>query len=275
MLGQTMIGNHWNWVCHGKHLVAGDYFTVGERSPLANAFCGWVNKGYDPLLAKKERNRVAISWRFWAKSPVGHNLVCGIIKSSCDRLGRPFPLLLLGIGRLRGWPKHWELLPGALEPTWGQLEQFAAKRFQSFEQLKGDLQRFKRPRCSWSELQAAFGSHPQPDISAHTGSPTTEIPNIQELYAELQANRKVLMSLSRDSSSDAGAIIKYFLSCLKQTDPAAPNVVFMGGDIDKPSLAIFMDALHPCDFTTLWPMEVDEEDRINETEGCKEKTSIY
>jgi len=53
-------------------------------------------------------------------------LVCGVVRDSVDRLGRPYPLLVLGTGSLREWESHWDLLPYACLPVWQRIEYLGA-----------------------------------------------------------------------------------------------------------------------------------------------------
>lgn len=89
------------WAACGKHPAARDFFRVGQEFPMLKIFSRWVDDGYT-VLARKNNNFLPNSWRFWAKGAVRDFLMCGLIKDSSDRIGRNYPLLIIGTGLLRG-----------------------------------------------------------------------------------------------------------------------------------------------------------------------------
>ncbi len=107
---------NWQWDVAGKHPVAKDFFALGQRSLMAEAFTEWIRRGADSLIStSKELLIHSCSWRFWAKTPQAGILACGVIRNSCDSVGRPFPLLVMGTGKLEKWEDNWELLPFSCE----------------------------------------------------------------------------------------------------------------------------------------------------------------
>jgi hypothetical protein len=60
--------------------------------------------------------------RFWIDAHGREELLAGAIVDSRDSLGRGFPLLLAGWGRLPGWRERWDMLPASLESLWSAIE---------------------------------------------------------------------------------------------------------------------------------------------------------
>jgi type VI secretion system protein VasJ len=50
------------------------------------------------------------------------NADCGLGRDSSDSIGCPYPLLIMGEGRLKGWEKRWSQLPVQLNRTWKRME---------------------------------------------------------------------------------------------------------------------------------------------------------
>ena len=124
------------------------------------AFCEWVEKGFNAFHSKALFSSNPRSWRFWARGPKKDMLICGLAKDSSDSVGRPFPLLIAGIGLLKGWGEAWDLLPYACEETWSHMEYLSAKRFGDFKEFEGEIGRVNSPGGNWSELVA---QRPNPD----------------------------------------------------------------------------------------------------------------
>ena len=144
---------NWQWDVAGKHPVAKDFFALGQRSLMAEAFTEWIRRGADSLIStSKELLIHSCSWRFWAKTPQAGILACGVIRNSCDSVGRPFPLLVMGTGKLEKWEDNWELLPFSCEGPWRQMEQLASKKYESFEVFQEDVGMLRPPQGRWNDL---------------------------------------------------------------------------------------------------------------------------
>jgi type VI secretion system protein VasJ len=94
----------------GKHPTVMDYFQLGSSAPLVNAFAVWAENGYQKLVAKNRKRTAFCSWRFWAKGMRKGYIACGLGRDSSDSAGRPYPLMIMGIGTLAGWEENWDLL---------------------------------------------------------------------------------------------------------------------------------------------------------------------
>jgi len=89
----------------GKHPVAMDYFHLGTSAPLVNAFGAWIENGYQKVVSPARNGLALHSWRFWARGIQKGHIACGVVRDSSDSTGRPYPLLVMGIGKLPGWEK--------------------------------------------------------------------------------------------------------------------------------------------------------------------------
>jgi type VI secretion system protein VasJ len=134
----------------GKHPVAMDYFQLGVSAPLVNAFGAWIENGYQKVVTPT-RNRLALhSWRFWARGIQKGHIACGVARDSSDSTGRPYPLLIMGIGKLPGWEKNWDLLSFLFEEIWSQIEYLASRRFNDLKQLESEISRIQVTAEDWA-----------------------------------------------------------------------------------------------------------------------------
>jgi type VI secretion system protein VasJ len=249
MLGSIGAAHTWQWAAWGKHPVAGDYFGVGQKGPLVKAFFDWVEKGYQSLSTQQHGATNARSWRFWARGPKGETLLCGIGRDSSDRVGRPYPLLIIGIGPLEGWEHQWDLLPLACEQTWGQMEYLSAARFTTFKEFEDGVHVIRPPDATWSEFLTQRGG-----LGAESGG-------LEDKVSSLSQKRDFLVPLDGGPSDDPQTLTVLWHALLKTHTSEVPNVVFMGGASDKTYLAVFKRALVPNDFVRLWSVWSESLDR--------------
>ena len=120
MLGSVKSERSWKWTACGKHPSAGDYFKFGNDDLMVREFTGWIEDGYHQLLLSSPKRSRLCSWRFWVKGQKKNAIVCGICRDSSDRMGRPFPLIVIGKGKVPGWEDHWDLLPLIFENIWSR-----------------------------------------------------------------------------------------------------------------------------------------------------------
>jgi len=234
----------WQWDVAGKHPVARDFFALGPRSLMAEAFTDWIRRGAESLVAISRDLLVRpCSWRFWAKTHQNGILACGIIKNSCDSVGRPFPLLVMGTGKLDNWEDNWELLPFACESLWYQMEQLASKNYLSFEMFQEDVKRLRPPPKDWQKMkveQSALAAKGESGIDFH----------LQPALHE--GDQTLLLTFQDIGQSDFLAMISSAHSQLKLKISAAPNSLFIGGLIEQPGLAVFTRPLSGQDFKRMW-----------------------
>jgi type VI secretion system protein VasJ len=233
----------WHWAASGKHPAAKDFLEAGEPFPLFIALTEWMEKGY-PENATADPAQLH-SWRFWARGGRKEHMVCGLLKDSCDNLGRPFPLLVMGNGELESWAEHWDLLPLACETTWGQMESFSTRQYANFEELENGLTSIRAPAPRWDHFKGT-------DFSTYTSSPS------RELIQDFQPGEVCSIPLEPLPSHEQKMQILAWHRLCKNHINDLPIIVFMGDAGESPHLFIARRALLPEDFLKLWNHTVQE-----------------
>ena len=252
MLGPVKLKNSWKWSACGKHPAAKDYFQVGSAEPLLTAFSDWADAGYQQLarVGNTEINRQN-SWRFWVQGPKRRNLICGVGKDSSDSFGRSYPLLIVGIGPLKKWDRHWELLAFALENTWRQIEYLSAKRYLDFKQLEDGLQMIPSPIGDWTEFKSQSEHVEKDDLRSAPGA-RYDTEYFKDTIANLSSKTEFIIPLGPELGSEQLSILSTCHHFLKKGLNNIPHAVFMGGMPQKVCLALFNRPLKPDDFVKLW-----------------------
>lgn len=150
MLGAV---GRWQWAAFGKHPAALDFIRIGRDLPIFSAFSGWLTSGQQALETGKDRRTGAYSWRFWARGAGKDHLLCGLLRASSDRIGRPYPFLMMGTGEIRAWEKGWDLLPLGLEGLWRRMESISSGPYRAFEPLREELLHLGNPPADWREIR--------------------------------------------------------------------------------------------------------------------------
>jgi len=243
-LGKKEKATIWQWEVAGKHPAARDFFALGQRSLMAEAFTDWIRRGAESLVTiSKDLLVRPCSWRFWAKTPQNGILACGVIRNSCDSVGRPFPLLVMGTGKLADWEENWELLPFACEALWYQMEQLASKNYASFELFHEDVSRLRPPLKDWQKMKLEKSVLAATDVSAI---------NFHFQPVSHEGDQTLLLPFQDIGHYDFFAMISSAHSQLKMKVSAVPNSLFIGGLIEQPGLAVFKRPLSGQDFTRMW-----------------------
>jgi len=240
MLGLGRSAGNWQWHLSGKHPVAKDYFAIGDKNPMAEAFAQWIRRGTEQCAASREMLVANCSWRFWAKTGSRETLVCGVMRNSCDFMGRPYPLLVMGSGLLDSWEENWELLPLACEGLWNQMEQMATKNYQVFDRLKEDLHMLRPPQARWQDM------HQKRDELLAGLLPG-------DLPAAFNGEQDALfLPLQCADRCDPLALIIQLHHVLKEKIRVVPNTLFVGGALEQPAFALFTRPLSIGDFARMW-----------------------
>lgn len=250
MLGPIKKKESWIWYASGKHPAVKDYFKAGWEEPLLKAFATWIEDGYRQLSTDKDKNVRQNSWRFWVKGTHKMHLICGVGRDSVDSIGRSFPLVITGTGRLRNWESRWDLLPVALDKIWHQIEHLCTKRFLDFKHLENEIHLILSPVKKWTELNAALprAAHHQ---TASIGT-ATERRALQKGLSRRQGPMLGIIPLSHVSQEEQPAKIALLHAMLKEQSRGVPSAVFMGGVPDNTCMVIFSKPVRPDDFRKLW-----------------------
>ena len=241
MLGSIGGSKKWEWAASGKHPTAKDYFWIGAASPIVKAFSNWVERGYQSLSSNRECAKDLCAWRFWAKGAKKGAILCGLIKSSSDKIGRGYPLLVAGTGPLDNFEAKWDLVPFACEKTWVQMEYVAARRMTDFEQLESEIHSLQAPVSDWSRLEADRRAVVQGEYIAARRS-----------LAEVAGKDAMMIPLADGHGADIHVLAGLCHLWLKEDGGQVPNAVFIGDDVDGGTLGLFKRALNPGDFVELW-----------------------
>lgn len=252
MLGSIESSVQWHWIAYGKHPVAGDFFSLGQKAGILRAFSAWMEKGYEILASKHSSPSSLLSWRFWAKGSGKEGLVCGLVKDSADTVGRPYPLLVVGTGPLKGWEGQWDLLPFACERSWNQIEKLSIRRFQDLQQLEEEIYKIRAPSPQWTEYHSERKNLEQPGLNSDSGVSSWEPRNFKNLEASLAEQKEIMVSLDEGSSHDQFTLSSLYHSIFKARLQVLPNAVFMGGTLETTYLAVFQRPLTSADFVKLW-----------------------
>ena len=233
----------WQWHISGKHPAAGDFFAIGQKSPMTEAFSGWMRRGAEQLVVvSKELLTRSCSWRFWAKTADRGMLACGVVRNSCDSARRPFPLLLMGRGRLEKWEKNWDFLPFACEGLWRRLEQLATKNYASLDQLQEDMLLLRPPQSNWAEMDSA-----RREILDRQAMPEWD-----GIAASFVGTGEIFLPLRTENMNDLFTLISHLHFFLKEKINAVPNSLFLGGLMEHATLALFQRPLSRSDFEQMW-----------------------
>lgn len=246
MLGSLGHNRKWLWSARGKHPGLKDYFTLGADSPMLTAFGDWIEKGYRGLAERSSTPASLVSYRFWLAGPKGGPILCGVVKDSSDSVGRPYPLILMGMGPLADWEKYWHQIPRACEPAWVQLESISTRMYRDFKQMDGDLRAVKSPLPDWK----AFEAETLATGEAERGGAGAA--GCAEAFVEPDDSAVLFLPVAGDRFGDASGHLVRLHETLKCRNPQVPKAVFMGGRPDRTLLASFWRPLLAEDFGRLW-----------------------
>jgi type VI secretion system protein VasJ len=243
MLGKIAPG--WLWAACGKHPTASDFFQVGPTFPLIKRFSEWIDRGYQDMINKNKDDiqSAPVSWRFWARGAEKNGLAVGLMRDSSDRLGRPFPLLIMGTGPLDQWEEYWDLLPLACEGAWERMEYLSSQKLQDVGEIQAQVQKIRPPLPRWDELKVSRGEmNPAPDFETKLRDETMNFSEKKEVVLRLN-------QIPLDDTFDR-VILLHFL--FKKESKIVPNALFVGGTLEGPFLIVYARPLTAGDFFQLW-----------------------
>ena len=253
MLGSVSSAGRWQWVAFGKHPVARDFFRLGPDVAMAGGFSEWVESGYRALAAKPRSPVDFHSFRFWAKGPGKDGLVLGVVRDSSDDIGRPYPFFTMGVGPLKAWEEHWDLLPLACEMSWGRIEYLSSGAIQDFRRMESEVaQRLRPPAPDWDGMiERRRSMIPLGSGSAADGS-SLDLQEMERRASGLSSGTDLFLDLDSGRSPDPGSTAAVWNFLLRKCGAATPSAVFLGGRLGTPYLAVYRRALAPGDFVRLW-----------------------
>jgi type VI secretion system ImpM family protein len=231
--------HQWKWYVWGKHPGMSDFISTGSQAPLFQRFIKWVDNGYSRIIAGDDLKSRYCSWRFWTHG-TENDIVCGLVRNSCDSFGRSFPLLYLGTGELEGWTRNCSLLPYAFESAWKSFEYAGAARYHSVQRMNQAMQSLQPPRPDWNEYRQRIFNQPNLHANAEFEEKTDGRNRVFTVACKLPEN------LPHD--------LNFCTQVMPQIDQEPLNAVFIGEIDSRIAVAIVDDTLIPADFIWLWSL---------------------
>lgn len=240
MLGLGRQKPNFELSAHGKHPAFSDYFSLNTDLPLVKALSGWIEKGIK-LTGKIKENRMSHSFRFWMRGIKKNELALGIIRESSDRLGRPYPLLIMGNGVVRNWEKRWSYIFPGFETVYRAFEDIAASRYETFKELETKLDRIVFPVMNL-------------DHTSKTIDEMSELPEIMEAWFKKDREKGELsLPVARLLNMGAAPYSKEVKGPgLFKKKPPVPGAVFLGGLPQNSVLTMYARPLKVNDFLSLF-----------------------
>ncbi len=232
--------NQWNWFVWGKHPGVEDFICAGTQTPLFQRFTKWVDNGFARIGMDLKSRAMHCSWRFWTKG-ASEDVVCGLVRNSCDSYGRSFPLLYLGTGQLKDWTHNCSLLPFAFESTWKGFEYVAAARYHSVGRLNETLQLIEPPAPDWRQYQQRI----------HNATNLSTVANFDEKVEGQKRLYKIACELPEDLPHD----LNFCSRVMVRGKLTTPMAVFIGEIEAQIAVAIIDQVLNPADFAWLWTLK--------------------
>lgn len=239
MLGLGHKNIPWQWSASGKHPAFGDFIDLNVKNPVVKALSAWIDRGMAINNQQGPSNRF-FSYRFWTRGCKKHSLVCGIVRSSSDNLGRSYPLLLMGNGNLRNWEKQWNDIFQVFDPMFREFEEIALRRFDSFKTFEERLY-----KISFSPRDL-----PPPGSLPLDNNDFLRSQNV--LKTNFLNQDRYTIALGKENT--------LFQKDLKAG--SLPIATFMGGAPEAPMLTVYKRPLAPNDFSDLFS-------------GCLEAAAIF
>lgn len=225
---------------------------------MLEGIADWVDKGYAGIEGKKRGMADAAAWRFWSKGIGPAEVVCGVVRDSADRLGRPYPLLVLGTGSLQGWEGSWDLLPYACMPVWQRIEYIGAQRYEEIGRFDSAIRGLHPPVPEWADYSGRrdrevivpedrYGTEDR-DVASHNASD-----------AAFRGDAARFIRLDGERGRDPFPEAVGWQARLRRENAEAPNATFFGGTLSTAYLGVFRKRLSTSDFVRIWNMTAREE----------------
>lgn len=250
MFGLIKKQARWDWAAFGKHPVAGDYLAMGKKTPLLEGFSKWVEKGY-LRLSEDHKARAGVFWQFWAKGPNG-KLVCGVIKSSYDRYGRPYPFLIVGEGKSLDIMRSWDLIPLACQQTWMNIETLADKHIAGIKELRKLIKQIGKPAMDLKELTLLRERLKSVEIPKDSHVISSDFMNKMNSVDGLARMIRFSVLIDIGNADEFFPLVSKLIFLLKTRSAKEPDMVFTGGVGDQKRLICLKRSLHVDDFVDLW-----------------------
>ncbi len=223
----------------GKHPAFDDYFSVNVDSPMGNALRVWVENGM-AVGGKRDPSRIPYSFRFWVRGIKKKEVILGILRDSSDRMGRIYPLMMMGRLFMDERDRQWHHIFSLFENIFREFEGMTAAHYQGFRELENGL-------CTLAGRSLPPAGGP--------GDPDPFSGCIKAWFDRDRQKREVLtlpvntMKLEFSDFGPAKESRGFF-----GPKPVSPGAVFLGGRPENPVVSIYSRALNTRDFLTLFDL---------------------
>ena len=231
--------HQWKWFVWGKHPGMSDFISAGCQGPLFQRFTKWVDNGYTHITTDEDLKSRHCSWRFWTHGTTD-DIVCGLVRNSCDSFGRSFPLLYLGTGDLKGWTHNCSLLPFAFESIWKSFEYAGAARYHNIQRLSQTLQSMQPPQPDWHQYRQRIFN--QSNLYSTAG------------FEEEADGRRRVFTVACKLPENLPHDLNFCNQVMPPNKHQPLNAVFIGEIGNRIAVAIVDDILIPADFIWLWSL---------------------
>jgi hypothetical protein len=202
----------------------------------------WVGAGYREVCGESPPNGHRF-WRFWLRGQQKDYFTCGLLRDSCDGIGRPYPFTVMGTGPVAGWEQHSSLLAASCEVSWRSMEQLAAQAFKDVASLERSLASLKPPRNDWDTLQQEILPTTGGVVSL-AGLPTE---------AGIDDQGRIVCPISEMNSLESQ--LANFVTKNIDESPDFNPAIFIGGLLEFPLLVIYTRSLKKEDCKLLWSIQ--------------------
>lgn len=222
---------------YGKHPAFDDYFSVNMESPLANALSSWIESAMKSGGTADKRKKIR-SFRFWVPGIKKEELVLGIVRDSSDRLGRIYPLLIMGRTRMNNRDKKWPAIFSGFESVFRAFEEMTAARYEAFNAFEASL------------LKIQFS---EPDFETDFKISDTALSNcLMGWFKSEKDKRSVVLPVSELLEKFASHPHESQTRGIFKPNSSLPNAVFLGGLPDNPMVNLYNRPLGTRDFYRLF-----------------------
>ncbi len=216
---------------YGKHPAFDDYFSVNMAPPLAKALSAWIEGGIKSG-GTAEKSKTIHSFRFWILGIKKEELVLGIVRDSSDRLGRTYPLLIIGRTRMKNRDKKWPAIFNDFEPVFRSFEEMTTARYETFKEFEANLLNVQFFESKYEKSDTAFSNCLVAWFKVEIGGNSLALP-VSELMAKFASHTPQKRGISK-------------------TNPPLPGAVFLGGLPDNPMVNMYNRPLRARDFHRLF-----------------------
>ena len=249
----------------GKHPAAPDFLKLGvvdkrgAADPLLASFSRWLDNGYSRYGGRSRDDGPYYSWRFFARGP-HDGFICGILKQSRDRVGRPYPLMILGSGMVSGWRRNWRYLPYACEHTWNEMEWIGRDEPYGLEAFRESLRRIEPPVDCWETVRkqhAVLNRKSTPGTHAYTPSPCLGV-RLNALFSPYLREDRFTLKIGGAIQDGAPYVLTHIFSFISDRTPDPPAAAFFNGPPDSLWLAYSHRQLSSAVFRQVWCLAPQE-----------------